>query len=356
MKQSLDSRTVVAAALAAATVPTVFCCFGYGVGLLAIACAAFSLATVGRESALNRNVAFGAIVVSMLAMGGHAALMAVTSAVDSSQQAERVSAEADAKRKEAEAGAAAQETLRSSASALAANAMVTLTALDEQIAADRISEAGAALSSLKATLAPTLALQPVPEAVAPLSSAIAEREAYIQAWNDVAVADTSAKSGSMVAADEAYARAQAAVGGLSEAFRQAARPTLEASDITSRRSKISKKVVAEQRRMAKEKAEAERAAQESAALKAVCGDGPRVSGWDGSIVAVERYMKDRANDPGSIEVSSCTVPALTKACWRSRCQVRGKNGFGALVLNAYTFYIGRHPEYESMDAVLAMEE
>jgi hypothetical protein len=70
-----------------------------------------------------------------------------------------------------------------------------------------------------------------------------------------------------------------------------------------------------------------------------CGNQPTLSGWDGGNSEAESLVKQTAHDPDSIDVEHCTVPELTSArCWRFTCNVRGKNMFGALVLNEKTFY------------------
>lgn len=75
----------------------------------------------------------------------------------------------------------------------------------------------------------------------------------------------------------------------------------------------------------------------------LCGDTPPVvGGWDGELVGSEAYMRRSAHDPDSVDVENCTAPVLTRNfCWVSRCQVRGKNAFGAMVLNTMAFSVGR---------------
>lgn len=85
-----------------------------------------------------------------------------------------------------------------------------------------------------------------------------------------------------------------------------------------------------------------RAAAERAALSAVCGDTPpMLSAWDGELVGSERYLAASAHDPGSIDVEHCTNPVLTRACWITTCEVRGRNAFGMRVLNRVRFSVGR---------------
>jgi hypothetical protein len=85
-----------------------------------------------------------------------------------------------------------------------------------------------------------------------------------------------------------------------------------------------------------------RAAAEQQALAEVCGSAPSVGGWDGELIGSEAYMRRTAHDPGSIDVENCSSPILTRRqCWLSVCQVRGRNAFGAMVLNRVRFSVGR---------------
>ena len=102
--------------------------------------------------------------------------------------------------------------------------------------------------------------------------------------------------------------------------------------------------VERRRRMFRRQVQAARRAEaERVALSLVCGDrAPVVGGWDGELVGAERYMRQTAHDPGSIDVEHCSTPQLTRRnCWVSTCQVRGRNAFGAMVLNSVTFSVGR---------------
>ncbi|NUP07963.1 MAG: hypothetical protein HOW73_18105 [Polyangiaceae bacterium] len=86
------------------------------------------------------------------------------------------------------------------------------------------------------------------------------------------------------------------------------------------------------------KAEDER--QKAELYSAICGERPNPSAWDGSIYAVTRAVKEYAHDPDSIEVTECAVPKLSAdSCWVTVCKVRGKNAFGATILNVKGFSI-----------------
>lgn len=70
----------------------------------------------------------------------------------------------------------------------------------------------------------------------------------------------------------------------------------------------------------------------------LCGEAPTHSGWDGAIVGLKSWLQTTANDPDSTEVTACTEPYLSNArCWVATCNVRGRNGFGAKVLQQHVF-------------------
>ena len=79
--------------------------------------------------------------------------------------------------------------------------------------------------------------------------------------------------------------------------------------------------------------------REAAALEAVCGKKP-VLGLDGGIFTIESALKKVAHDPDSIDVENCSEPTLYRdRCWVTTCDVRGKNAFGAKVLNRKRFSV-----------------
>jgi hypothetical protein len=80
-------------------------------------------------------------------------------------------------------------------------------------------------------------------------------------------------------------------------------------------------------------------AQEQVALHAVCGDLPFRSEWEGEYGKVESAAVKRvAHAPSLIDVENCTVAVLTREhCWVTTCEVRGKNAFGAKVLDRRRF-------------------
>lgn len=79
---------------------------------------------------------------------------------------------------------------------------------------------------------------------------------------------------------------------------------------------------------------------EEIAYRSLCGTRPTQSAWDGHVSPVRRYLRNIAHDPGSIDFEGCTEPVLTADnCWRTTCNYRGKNAFGATIRNSGTFYI-----------------
>jgi len=79
------------------------------------------------------------------------------------------------------------------------------------------------------------------------------------------------------------------------------------------------------------------------------GIRPRKSDWDGSYPVVKEYLKQVANDPSSIKIESCTEVFQTKDGWRVGCDYRGKNSFGAMVLESNWFTI-RNGEVVKVDS------
>ena len=111
-------------------------------------------------------------------------------------------------------------------------------------------------------------------------------------------------------------------------------PGRKKAEVSAAKAGIAGAVVSARKQQAA--AEAVKAKEET--YLALCGEAPRVSSWDGAPVGLESAIKKIANDPDSIDVSDCTTPVLSKDnCWVSTCNVRGKNGFGALILLRQTW-------------------
>lgn len=79
---------------------------------------------------------------------------------------------------------------------------------------------------------------------------------------------------------------------------------------------------------------------QKAAEERFYGEKPMRSGWDGSYLVVERYLKRVMHDPSSLDVDNCTYAHKVKNVgWVVGCRYRGKNKFGGLVLNENWFVI-----------------
>ena len=63
------------------------------------------------------------------------------------------------------------------------------------------------------------------------------------------------------------------------------------------------------------------------------------SAWDGSIACIESYLKTVMNDPDSYQHVSTTIPVAEGEYWVATSTFRGKNAFGALVVNTKELYI-----------------
>ena len=79
--------------------------------------------------------------------------------------------------------------------------------------------------------------------------------------------------------------------------------------------------------------------KESEARPAAFGIAPVASGWDGSYLAVNRYLERVANDPDSIEIDGCTEVYTTDKGWLVGCNYRGRNAFGGMIRQSNWFTI-----------------
>jgi hypothetical protein len=82
----------------------------------------------------------------------------------------------------------------------------------------------------------------------------------------------------------------------------------------------------------------------------MCGEKPERSGWDNEIIGLESYIEKGAHDPSSIDVENCSNPELTaKDCWHFQCNVRGKNAFGAMVLQRLSFRYNKVTGFDQLN-------
>jgi hypothetical protein len=158
---------------------------------------------------------------------------------------------------------------------------------------------------------------------------------------NVASADGLFQQRDWIAADSAYESAETLLRelvGASESLRQAYVPASTNLDqklalVTRARKSLVPLVAQARQKIEREEKKRKDEEEKQKAYAAVCGEKPAISPWDGEVIGLESTLKETANDPDSIDVEKCTDPVLTeKACWLVSCNVRGKNGFGALIL------------------------
>ena len=73
--------------------------------------------------------------------------------------------------------------------------------------------------------------------------------------------------------------------------------------------------------------------------KAFYGKAPIPSAWDGSYSEVKYYLKSVMHDPSSLAIEQCSGVYKVDKGWAVLCSFRGKNSFGAMVLNRKWFII-----------------
>ena len=105
----------------------------------------------------------------------------------------------------------------------------------------------------------------------------------------------------------------------------------------------------------KQQEEKERLAQEKVKREnedriAKFGKPPIASGWDGSYLAVNRYLERVANDPDSIKIDGCTKVFTTDKGWLVGCDYRGRNAFGGMIRQSNWFTIVHDTVIQMHDA------
>lgn len=245
--------------------------------------------------------------------------------------------------------------LRAAADAAFAGASAEIDRADTALAARDVDAASAVLEALRKELDPYKRLDPAPEGLSAVDAAVADREHHEAALRSLAQGETGVAVKQYVLAEAAYAAGSEALRTTTPQY--ATRPLIAKlqAELRAGTKRVAKPAEAERRKEAAEQARMEKEQREAEALAQLCGDRPMPDAWDAGIAAVESYMKMNANDPDSIDDENCTVPILTKACWKTVCTVRGKNAFGALIATRQTFFIGRNPSMPSLHVVLASE-
>jgi len=85
----------------------------------------------------------------------------------------------------------------------------------------------------------------------------------------------------------------------------------------------------------------ERARKEMERVKRIkrFGEPPKKSSWNDSYLSVKWYLEEKAHDPDSLEIDSCTELYYTEDGWLVGCNYRGRNAFGAIVRQSNWFTI-----------------
>ena len=121
-------------------------------------------------------------------------------------------------------------------------------------------------------------------------------------------------------------------------YPKAFNPTTRRADVTKLKTNIAAPLAQERKRHEREEKKRQEKEARQAAYAALCGEKPVVSAWDGEVIGLESAIKENAHDPDSIDVEDCTDPQLSSdECWVFACKVRGKNAFGAMILQHKAF-------------------
>lgn len=220
-------------------------------------------------------------------------------------------------------------------------------------------DAASAIVAEATTYEKMLAPQVVPELAGAQTELQARAKSYVD-WvslldnvrtvtEQTAAGKASAQAAQWLAADTAYSAASSALDQIQAADAATAahlpptfKPDAQRSTLEQLKKAIAPRVTSEKQRLEREAAQRKAQADKEAVYAAVCGEKPLVSSWDGEVVGLESSLRESANDPDSIDVEKCTDPKLTPTnCWVVTCNVRGKNGFGALILLRKTYYYSK---------------
>jgi tetratricopeptide (TPR) repeat protein len=205
--------------------------------------------------------------------------------------------------------------------------------------------ASVAVENLDRELSPFAELDPVPAAMEEMVSRAKQLKARMTehaaaqdsdkaGWAKLQEGDSKAAQREFIAADGLYGEALARFRSVPAAWLKATNAEKGLRTAGRKRAGIASRVKSQKAREEKEQAAA-------LARKIVCGDEPAISPWDGMPYAAKDYLKKNLNDP-DFDVLECTRPVLTdKHCWLVACRIRGKNAFGAKVVNVMRFGIGR---------------
>jgi len=178
--------------------------------------------------------------------------------------------------------------------------------------------------------------QDTDEQVAALTARVQLQQTYESIDSQIASAKDAIGHSNWLAADNDYTAALRAVDAVEKSRATLAAYIPPAFDATRRRAEINslRSRIAGQVAIAKKKLAAEEDKRiREAAYTAVCGPKPGLQPGEDAWVLFKMKLEKVANDPDSIEIVDCTLPVMTeKHCWVTRCNIRGKNAFGHLVL------------------------
>lgn len=99
---------------------------------------------------------------------------------------------------------------------------------------------------------------------------------------------------------------------------------------------------------------AEQKAREERAVAEMRGIQPKTDPATGVPLAVKKHMVATAHDPSSLSYHGCTRPRVYEGAWLVTCEIRGKNMFGALILQTREFAIIGESE-DRIGTVIASE-
>jgi len=84
---------------------------------------------------------------------------------------------------------------------------------------------------------------------------------------------------------------------------------------------------------------------------------PQMSAWDGVAYAIKDYYKQNANDPGSIKYEEASLMMkFNNGKFSQRVKLRGKNAFGATMLNEKYFIITGTGQDAKVEAIYDASE
>ena len=234
---------------------------------------------------------------------------------------------------------------------------------DEALIRRDAPTAAAVLAGTTAFLLPYHAVTPAPDGYAARVVAAKDRSLHTNAISALANGGTSVASRRYADAENSYRVGVDALRQVSAQYAAQVSVTQLQTDLDGALERVGPRANAERERQlaiaakearaslaaqaradkaaAAEKARSDKAAAETAALMQVCGEKPVIGAWDGELSAVNRYVQAVVSDP-DVDVENCTQPVLTDHCWRSSCEVIGKNVFNATVRQRQTFLIAKN--------------